>query len=184
MRILAEIDRSPNVPHAGKIVRREAARAIILRGSQLLLIHSRVDGDYKFPGGGIQEDEDHTTALMREVAEESGGRITSTPEAFGKVLEYDFPIESCYTTFCMTSYYYRCEVDPVLGAQQLDDYEAQLGFYPCWVEIDAALQNNRELLLSGRVLERGVRRDTRVLELIKQELLSETAKKMEEPCQN
>ncbi len=171
MRTLAVIDRSPNVPHEGKLVCREAVRAVIIRGSQLLLIHSKVDGDYKFPGGGVEKDECHTDALIREVAEESGGRIVSTPEPFGKVLEFDFPIEPCYTTFCMTSYYYRCQVDKELGKQKLDEYEARLGFSPSWVEIASAIRNNRDLLASGGKVERWVRRETRVLELVQSELL-------------
>jgi 8-oxo-dGTP diphosphatase len=171
MRILAEIDRHPNVSHEGKLICREAVRAIILRGRELLLIHSRVNGDYKFPGGGIEEDEDHESALIREVAEESGGRVTSTPLPFGKVHEYDFPAEKEFTSFCMNSYYYLCEVDPVLGPQNLDNYEARLGFVPEWVNIDAAIQNNQALLTSGKKVERWVKRETRVLEIVRDELI-------------
>jgi len=171
MRILAEIDRTPNVPHSGKSVCREAVRAVILRGRELLLVHSTVDGDYKFPGGGIQYGECPDSALVREVAEECGGHILSTPMPFGKVLEFDQPIERDLDVFCMTSYYYRCEIDPVLGEQHLDDYEAELGFVPVWVDIDAAIENNRSLLASGKPTERWVRRETQVLEIIKAEML-------------
>jgi 8-oxo-dGTP pyrophosphatase MutT (NUDIX family) len=171
MRTLAEIDRHLNVPHEGKIICREAVRAIILRGRELLLIHSRVNGDYKFPGGGIEEDELQETALIREVAEESGGRVTSNPQPFGKVLEFDFPAENEFTSFCMTSFYYLCEVDPMLGPQQLDEYEARLGFIPQWVDIDTAITNNQALLNSGKKVERWVMRETRVLEIVRDELI-------------
>jgi len=171
MRLLAEIDRHPNVPHEGKTVCREAVRAIILRGRELLMVHSSVIGDYKFPGGGVQEDEDQECALTREVAEECGGHVTTLPQPFGKVQEYDYPIEKEFTTFCMTSYYYLCEIDPVLGVQQLDDYEARLGFLPEWVNIDAAIENNVALLASGKKTERWVERETRVLEIVRDELI-------------
>ncbi|HCS40921.1 MAG TPA: DNA mismatch repair protein MutT [Anaerolineaceae bacterium] len=171
MRILAEIDRHPHVPHEGKIICREAVRAVILRGSELLLVHSKVNGDYKFPGGGVQEDEDQESALIREVAEESGGRITTPPQPFGKVQEYDFPAEKEFTSFCMTSYYYLCEIEPVLGTQQLDEYEARLGFVPEWVNIDKAIENNQALLASDRKIERWVMRETRVLEIVRDELI-------------
>lgn len=171
MRILAKIDRHPNVPREGKTICREAVRAIILRGRELLMIHSRVNGDYKFPGGGIEEDEFQKTALIREVAEESGGRITSKPQAFGKVLEFDFPAEKEFTAFCMTSFYYLCEVDAELGPQQLDDYEARLGFVPEWVDVDTAIQTNQALLDSGKKVERWVQRETRVLEIVRDELI-------------
>jgi 8-oxo-dGTP pyrophosphatase MutT (NUDIX family) len=170
MRTLAEIDRHLNVPHDGKTICREAVRAIVIVNGQLLMVHSSVNGDYKFPGGGIEPDENHEEALVREMAEESGGRITSKPVPFGKVMEYDFPIEKCYDIFCMTSYYYCCDIDPVLGPQQLDEYEARLGFTPVWVGVDAAITNNKALLSSGRKVERWVRRETRVLEIVKQEL--------------
>ena len=171
MRILAKIDRHPNVPREGKTICREAVRAIILRGRELLLVHSKVNGDYKFPGGGIEEDEFQETALIREVAEESGGCVTSKPQAFGKVLEFDFPAEKEYTSFCMTSFYYLCEVDAVLGPQQLDDYEARLGFVPEWVDVDTAIQTNQALLDSGKKVERWVQRETRVLEIVRDELI-------------
>lgn len=171
MRTLVDLDRHPNVPHEGKIICREAVRAVILRGHDLLLVHSKVNGDYKFPGGGIEEDEDQESALIREVVEESGGRITSKPRPFGKVHEFDFPIEKEFTSFCMTSYYYLCEVDPVLGAQRLDIYEARLGFIPEWVNIDKAIENNQALLTSGTKIERWVERETRVLEIVRDELI-------------
>ena len=42
---------------------REAVRAIILKGEQVLMVYSPVNGDYKFPGGGVQDGEDHQVAL-------------------------------------------------------------------------------------------------------------------------
>lgn len=179
MRTLAEIDHQPNLPHDGKIVCREAVRAIILRGRELLMVHSQVNGDYKFPGGGIKHEEQHEDALVREVAEESGGRVLKTPQPFGKVLEFDFPIEKRFDGFCMTSYYYLCEVDPVLGQQNLDEYELRLGFVPVWVDIDVALKNNRAIQMEHACrpernkYERWVKRETCMLEIIKQELFSD-----------
>ncbi len=171
MRTLADIDRHPNVPREGKTICREAVRAIILRGRELLMVHSKVNGDYKFPGGGIKEDEDQESALIREVAEESGGSVIGTPQPFGKVHEYDFPAEKEFTSFCMTSYYYVCEIDDALGPQQLDEYEARLGFVPVWVNIDTAIKHNQDLLKSGNQIELWVERETRVLEIVRNELI-------------
>lgn len=171
MRILAEIDRHNNVPHQGKSICRETVRAIIIRDRELLLIHSRVNGDYKFPGGGIEPQECHEAALLREVAEESGGRITSISEPFGKVLEFDLPIEKCYDSFCMTSYYYLCDIDPRLGPQKLNEYEARLGFVPVWVDVDVAIKTNQDILAGGKKYERWVKRETQVLEIVKAELV-------------
>ena len=171
MKILAEIDRTPNVPHIGNIVTREAVRGIILKGDQILLIHSIIDGDYKFPGGGVQKEESHFEALKREIAEESGAVLLAAPNEFGKVIEYDRPIEKNRDVFRMTSYYYLCQVDPTLGMQDLEDYEAELGFTPVWVTINEAVQNNRELLNDQtRSHQRWVKRETIVLELVRDQL--------------
>jgi hypothetical protein len=61
------------------IYHREAVRAVVLKDKMLLMIHTN-KGDYKFPGGGIEEDESHEEALMRELKEESGYRTSRVKE--------------------------------------------------------------------------------------------------------
>ncbi len=172
MRLLAEIDRTPGITHTGLTVTREAVRAIILEGSQLLMIHATCDGDYKFPGGGIKKGESHFSALSREVNEESGAHIRKQTAEFGIVVEYDRPIEKHYNVFKMTSYYYRVEVEPAFGIQHLENYEYELGFTPEWISVEEAIAVNQTLLRDhpGRI-QRWVRRETTVLELIKNEFL-------------
>jgi mutator protein MutT len=54
------------------------AAVVIINKEKLLLIH-RKKGDQKyyiFPGGGVKEDETPETAVVREVAEELGLRIS------------------------------------------------------------------------------------------------------------
>lgn len=52
--LLKEIFRTESVPTQGRTVFREAVRGIILNGQDVFMIHSPVNGDYKFPGGGVQ----------------------------------------------------------------------------------------------------------------------------------
>ena len=53
--------------------RRDSARAIIHMGpDKLALVYATKLGYYKFPGGGINENEDIVAALIREVQEEVG----------------------------------------------------------------------------------------------------------------
>jgi len=172
MRVLAEIDRTPGIPHLGRTVTREAVRAIILEGRQLLMIHATCDGDYKFPGGGIKKGESHFSALSREVNEESGARIRPHTREFGFVVEYDRPFEKRYDLFKMTSYYYRVDIEPKFGIQHLENYEYELGFTPEWITVNEAIAINQTLLReqSSRV-QRWVRRETAVLEIINNELL-------------
>lgn len=72
MKMLTEIHRSPGVDISGKMIHRTAIRGVIMRGKNLLMIYSSNVGDYKFPGGGVNEGETHAQALSREIQEECG----------------------------------------------------------------------------------------------------------------
>jgi ADP-ribose pyrophosphatase YjhB (NUDIX family) len=69
------------------VYKRPSARGIILSGDKIALVYSKKEKYYKFPGGGIKENEDMHTALIREVREEVG--LTVIPESiieFGSVM--------------------------------------------------------------------------------------------------
>lgn len=171
MQLITQIFHKPNLSLSGKTVIREAVRAIILRGNQVLMVHSLVNGDYKFPGGGVKRNEAHATALKREVLEECGARLIRIIAEFGKVEEYDLAEEAEFDLFCMHSYYYLCEVEDGFSAQNLDDYEAEYGFTPEWVLIEHAISVNRTLLENPPPnIQRWVKRELFVLEEIKQRL--------------
>jgi 8-oxo-dGTP pyrophosphatase MutT (NUDIX family) len=168
--ILTEIHRSAGVNVKGRTIYRTAVRGVILRGRDLLMVHSANVGDYKFPGGGVAEGESHTQALCREVREECGASILHIGSEIGAVIEYNIPIEKDYDAFKMTSHYYRCDVEGEFGAQKLDDYEQELGFKPVWIDIDKAIQLNKALLHSEEIPE-WLRREIFILEYIQQNLL-------------
>ncbi len=171
MVILKEIYRAQGVNIRGKAIHREAVRGIILRGDQILMIHSPFQKDFKFPGGGVDIDETYEEALIREIREEAGAVVSRVVGEFGSVIEYDFPREREYDVFKMTSMYYICEVADKFLGQQLDRYELELGFTPTWVNIDSAIQNNQLILHStGQVIPKWTRRDTFVLEQVKSKL--------------
>ena len=52
MQILTTIFRDPGLDIHGKTDHRVAVRAVVIRGGNLLMVYSPVNGDYKFPGGG------------------------------------------------------------------------------------------------------------------------------------
>jgi hypothetical protein len=56
MQLCKGISCTEGAPTEGRTVFREAVRGIILNGRDLFMLHSPVNGDYKFPGGGIQPD--------------------------------------------------------------------------------------------------------------------------------
>ncbi len=153
MHILAEIHRAEGINTNGKTISRTAVRAVILRGNDLLMVYSANVGDYKFPGGGVDNGELHEQALRREIREECGACLLEFGESIGAVIEYDIPMEAEYDVFKMTSHYYPCRVDDDFGAQKLDGYEEDLGFKPVWVNIDEAISMNQSLLNSDKIPE-------------------------------
>jgi 8-oxo-dGTP pyrophosphatase MutT (NUDIX family) len=172
MNILTEIHCRAGINLQGRTLHRTAVRGVILHGRTLLLIHSSA-GDYKFPGGGVGEGETHAQALCREVQEECGVSVVKIGSAIGTVIEYNIPLEKDYDAFKMTSHYYRCDVGGSFGAQTLDDYERELGFQPVWIDIDSAIQLNKELLDPNHAV-RWLDREIFVLEYIRHSLLPPT----------
>lgn len=146
MPILTTLHRADGIDVHGKTVSRTAVRGVILRGRDLLMIHSATVGDYKFPGGGVDEGESHAQALAREVLEESGATLVRIGREIGAVVEYNHASDEGFDTFKMTSHYFLCDVAQDFGLQRLDDYEAVLGFEPRWISIEEALRVNRSLL--------------------------------------
>jgi len=168
MKLLTTIYRQKNINLQGKTFRREAVRGIIFREDKLLMIYSPVNGDYKFPGGGVDIGEAHHETLGREILEESGATITEITGEFGKIIEYAHETaEEGYETFKQTSYYYICKIEGRTGTLSLDDYEEDLGFQPLWVDVNTALETNRNVLVESIPAPRWTRREGFVLEMLK-----------------
>lgn len=181
MKLLAILECQENLNKSGKTFYRQAARGIIIGAPtgeaavdrRLLLLYSAKNGDYKFPGGGVMAHESFQQALEREILEECGARLARIVGEFGKVIEYDSPMDENYEVFKMDSYYYLCEIEAELSAPQFDAYEQELGFSPVWVDVDTAIRTNTAILESNTLDQpRWTKRDTWVLQLVKRRLLS------------
>ncbi|MCD4652357.1 NUDIX domain-containing protein [bacterium] len=146
MKLLKEIVQTEGMKKEGKILYREAVKGIIRRENMLLMIYSPQNGDYKFPGGGVNGAETHEATLAREIQEECGARLSMLDTPFGKIIEYKTAREPAYDMFQMTSYYYLCHIEPEVSEQRLDPYEHALGFQPVWVDIDDAIRINRAII--------------------------------------
>ena len=167
MNLLKEIHRKDNLNFNGIILFREAVRGIIFRDNKVLLIHSENKNyDYKFPGGGIENNETYEEALKREILEETGYKSVSIEKEFGKVIEFDIPQEKEFDLFKTTSYYFMCEVLECALDQKLDDYEKELGFKAKWVDINSAITNNEELLKNSDA-PRWTKRETFILKEVR-----------------
>lgn len=173
MEILKEIFQKAGINTQGKTLYRDAVRGIVLRKHDILMIYSPVNGDYKFPGGGVDADESYQETLAREIQEECGAQLSRIEGELGCVIEYNSAGEPGYDAFKMTSRYYLCRIFDGFREQELDRYERDLGFRPVWVDVDAAIQANNMLL--GRTEQKippWTLRETFVLSYIKNHLLS------------
>lgn len=117
----------------------KAARAIIIEGGKLLLMHRNKEGSQYFTlvGGRASEDETIEQALVREVMEETGLRVTHARLVF--VEEHAAPYNEQYT--------FLCKLAPHADAQIQDSSEEgsmnRLGINvhtPVWVHARALSQ--------------------------------------------
>lgn len=129
------------VANAKKIINRIAIRAIIYKDNQFLMI-SNNKGDIKFPGGGLEPNENHGETIRREVEEETGFIVSDVGGLIGTVIERRKDKFETNCIFEMKSYYYRCKVTGEKTEQSLDDYEAALEYKPKWINLDEAISIN------------------------------------------
>ena len=130
------------------VVERTAVRAVVRRGSDLLMVHSPVAGDYKFPGGGLEPGETMVDALVREVREECGRGVTGIGGVL-LVVDERRPGDDPGWVLKMTSVYVGCSVGPVEHDLALDEYERRLGFQGAWVRAEEALRANEASVAGG-----------------------------------
>lgn len=171
MRRLFEIDLK-DYEGCTKVFKRPSARAIIFKGDKIALVYATNEKYYKFPGGGIHDDEDKREALLREVKEEVG--LTVIPESiteYGSVLRRQKSDKDPDTVFEQENYYYRCEVEDKEGSQNLDEYEKDAGFMLVYADIDEAIRTNGEYRSECFFNEVMIGREKRVLEMIREEIL-------------
>ncbi len=177
MKRLFEIDLN-DYKDTDAVFRRPSARAIILQGDKIALVYSKKEKYFKFPGGGIHDDEDKREALIREVREESG--LVVIPDSireFGSVLRRQKSDKSENTIFEQENYYYYCDVQDELVDQDLDDYEEDAGFVLRVVDIDTAIAANDIYTSESCFNEVMIKRELRVLKLIKGEIFNQLSMK-------
>ena len=112
---------------------RQAARAIIIRNDQLLVIHRNKYGQeyYTLPGGGIDAGETAQQAIIRELAEETGVNVTLGPLVF---------IENPGNPFGR-QYVFLCTYEAGEPALHPDSEEAELNkagantYVPMWLPL-------------------------------------------------
>jgi 8-oxo-dGTP pyrophosphatase MutT (NUDIX family) len=167
MKLLKIFDRRSRKIGYQPIIYRDSVRAIILKGQEILLVYSEKTDEYKFPGGGVEENEIKEYALRREVMEEVGHKINSVNESLGYTDQMYNDIYDSRKYFYLRSYYYFCEVYDEQYKQELDTYERDLKFVPRWVTLDEAIETNQRCFDNGS-LYHWTERELYILKLLKE----------------
>jgi 8-oxo-dGTP pyrophosphatase MutT (NUDIX family) len=156
----------------GRTLERRAARGIILRGSEILLLYTQRYNDYSFPGGGVDEHEELLDGLKRELAEETGACNITIIQEFGIIDEYRPYYKPEYDLIHMLSYFYVRSIDEKLDQTDLEDYEIANGMSAVWINIQDAIKHNKEVMAKQEAsMGFSIERETYVLELVAQELI-------------
>jgi len=155
----------------GTIFKRIAARGIILKGDKILLMYTKYYDDYSLPGGGVDSQEALIEGLKRELSEETGAHGIEVISEYGYIDEYRPYYKENYDLMHMISYLYLCVIQDDLKEAQLEDYEIANGMKAQWVNIDKAIQHNKELIKSQKSIGQSIERETFILERIKEELI-------------
>ena len=150
----------------GKEILRQAVRAVIMNGNKILMANLEKTGEFKFPGGGVKENETLNEALKREVLEEVGFKVIKIIEKIGIITEFDKAKEGKNYFFKMTSVYFLVEIENVQLKQNLEKDEEELMYKPCWIDIKEALVTNKNLIVKNMEKTPGIYRETMALEKI------------------
>ncbi|RUO33654.1 NUDIX hydrolase [Aliidiomarina soli] len=165
-----------------KVLKREAARGIVLREEKILLMYTSRYDDFSFPGGGLDAGEDPQLGLRRELHEEAGAHDIDIIAPFGKVTEHQPTWKADWDMMFQTSYWYHCKLNQPLVANQLEHYEVSNGMSVEWVALDEAIRHNHQVM-QRRPDSMGISigRETLVMERVASELLTGNGEKRGQP---
>lgn len=140
-----------------KEILRVAARAIIFIGDKLLMVKSQKYVDYKFPGGGVKENESLIEALYREVSEETGYEIDLNDiSEFGYTIEKYNDLKLNNAVFIQKSVYYLCKLTGEVHKTNLECYEIDFAYKPVIASIEDAIKGNNSSPLAYSIRENRV----------------------------
>lgn len=155
---------------SSSVVKRLASRALILKGSRILALHTKRYDDYSLPGGGLDHGEGPIEGMLRELREETGATNVQNIKAFGVYEEFRPWNKDGFEVQHMISYCYTCTADEELGPTQHEAYEIKNGMTPLWIELDDAIKHNLNIIKSSQKKGLSVERETFLFESIKKAL--------------
>ena len=124
--------------------KRPSVRGVIIADNKVAMVYSHKYDYYKFPGGGIENNEDHIETLKREVLEEIGLTVLDdSVRELGSVIRIQKSRFEDNVIFYQENFYYLCDVENSVKTQSLDEYELDEGFTLKYVYPNEAIQTNR-----------------------------------------
>lgn len=145
-------------------ITRYGARGILFDcKGQVALMHMTQRNMYKLPGGGIEQGEVSEEAFMREIKEETG-YCCQILSFLGTVEEHKSRRDFLHISYCFTA-----KTIGVESPLQLTIQEKQMGFTPCWVSLDQAIElmKNSIDICKEYGLSFTLRRDEAIIEYVR-----------------
>lgn len=142
------------------VIEKYATRGIICKDGKYAMQLSG-DGEYKIPGGGVDEGESRLDALCREVAEETGLVVDRSSVRYcGEIIEIRRDLFEEDKKYIKHSFVYLCEICEERVEMSMTESEIRRGFHPVWEKLETIISENRKNLKGWKL------RDTKLLELL------------------
>ena len=137
----------PETPELkGYVQYREAVRAIVKRGEELLLLYTERYNDFSFPGGGMHENETKEEAVVRELKEETGAQNIQIKEYLGVLEEYRPHYKPTIDVVHMISHVFICEISEELQEPQFEEHEIKNKMSVVWKNLQEVIQHNEQVM--------------------------------------
>jgi len=154
------------------LIVRHAARGIVVKGENILLLYTQRYHDYSLPGGGIDEGEGEIAGLIRELKEETGAQGVRNVKAFARYDEYRPWYKSDADIIHMISHCFVCEIDEALVETAFESHEVSNGMTPQWMNIYVAIAHNEAVIANSDKKGLSIERETFMLRMIAEELVA------------
>ncbi|MDO9624087.1 MAG: NUDIX domain-containing protein [Pseudomonas sp.] len=172
MQLIAELIHPALASTHGNALKRQAARGIVLREAQILLLFTERYNDFSFPGGGVDPGEDIVTGLRRELEEETGAREIKVLRNYGFIEEYRPYWKPEYDLMHMTSHFFVCDIATHLQPVRMESHELANGMRPLWVNLHEAIAHNQAVMQrQEKTMGQSIQRETFMLNKVAVELL-------------
>lgn len=135
LQVIRDADIGSDIPAPDVYRERTSARAIVFNADgKVAILHATKKNFHKLPGGGVEEGEDLSIALARELREEIGCSAKNLRE-FAVIEEYRNKYALHHTSHC-----FLADLDGEIGTTAMDESEIAVGFVTAWMDILDAIK--------------------------------------------